>query len=87
MLFSELYKIMVKQVPFVDLRGGDRPYRPPCICPLIAHNLRMRLRIKPRKTRNSDVVSQIFGTAHTRVEQVWSLQQLLKLSIQGIVAS
>ena len=29
MLFSELYKIMVKKVTFVGIRGGDRPNRPP----------------------------------------------------------
>jgi len=27
MLFSELYKIMVKKVTFVGFRGGDRPNR------------------------------------------------------------
>jgi len=29
MLFSELYKIMVKRVTFVGFRGGDRPNRSP----------------------------------------------------------
>jgi len=33
MLFSELYKIMVKKVAFVGFRGGDRPNRPPWIHP------------------------------------------------------
>jgi len=29
MLFSDLYKIMVKKVTFVGFRGGDRPNLPP----------------------------------------------------------
>ena len=29
MLFSELYKIMVKEVAFVGFLSGDRPNRPP----------------------------------------------------------
>jgi len=33
MLFSELFKIMVKKVTFVGFRGGDRPNRPPWIRP------------------------------------------------------
>jgi len=33
MLFSELYKIMVKKVTFVGFRVGDRPNRPPWIRP------------------------------------------------------
>jgi len=29
MLFSELYRVMVKKVTFVGFRGADRPNRPP----------------------------------------------------------
>jgi len=33
MLFSELYKNMVNKITFVGFREGDRPNRPPWICP------------------------------------------------------
>jgi len=34
MLFSELYKIMVKKVTFLGFRGGDRPPLDPPLLPI-----------------------------------------------------
>ena len=38
LLFSELYKIMVKRVTFVGFRGGDPPNRPPPLDPPLIHD-------------------------------------------------
>ena len=43
MLFSELYKIMVKRVTFVGFRGGDRPNRRSWIRPWLEEQNRYGL--------------------------------------------